>query len=54
MYYADDEILINAHVWGANAFSAPVWHIRRTLGAAMFPTYVKSFEDVRAQSEPVT
>ena len=54
IYRADDEMLINAHVWGANAFSAPVWHIRRTPGAAMFPTYVKSFEDVWAQSEPVT
>ena len=53
IYRADDEMLINAHVWGANAFSAPVWHIRRTATGTMFGTYAKSFDAVWSQSEPV-
>ncbi|GGK62844.1 hypothetical protein GCM10010094_24550 [Streptomyces flaveus] len=29
LYRADDQILVNAHVWGVNAYGAPVWHLRR-------------------------
>lgn len=54
IYRADDEMLVNAHVWGANAFSAPVWHIRHTPDGAMYPTYAKSFDAVWAQAEPIS
>lgn len=53
VYRADNEMLINTHVWGVNAFGAPVWHIRRTDGGMMFPTYAKSFDAVWAQGSPV-
>ena len=46
-------MLINTHVWGVNAFGAPVWHIRRTDGGMMFPTYAQSFDAVWAQGTSV-
>ena len=32
IYRADDQALVNAHVWGVNAYGAPVWHLRRNGG----------------------
>lgn len=29
LYCSDDQILVNAHVWGVNAYGAPMWHLRR-------------------------
>lgn len=26
LYMADGQLLVNAHVWGENAYGAPVWH----------------------------
>ncbi|MDQ0809368.1 transcriptional regulator with XRE-family HTH domain [Streptomyces sp. B3I7] len=34
LYRADDQQLVNAHVWGVNAYAAPVWHLRDTRQAA--------------------
>ncbi|MEU2828259.1 hypothetical protein ABZ667_06235 [Streptomyces lavendulae] len=44
IYRADDQALINAHVWGVNAYGAPVWHLRRAEGGSMFDTYAGSFD----------
>lgn len=46
MYRADDELLVNAHVWGVNAFAAPVWHLRRNGSGGLFDTYAESFNAV--------
>ena len=54
LYRADDEFLVNAHVWGVNAFGAPVWHIRQTEVGKLYPTYTESFDAVWAQATPVT
>jgi hypothetical protein len=32
IYRVDDQMLVNAHVWGVNAYAAPVWHLRRAEG----------------------
>jgi transcriptional regulator with XRE-family HTH domain len=48
----DDEALINAHVWGANAFAAPVLHVRRLANGHLFNTYMQSFEAVWKESRP--
>jgi hypothetical protein len=48
----DDELLINAHVYGTNAFAAPVLHIRRLAPGTLFSTYQQSFEAVWEGSEP--
>jgi hypothetical protein len=45
-------LLANAHVWGINAYSAPVMHLRRLVAGNLFDTYAASFEAVWAASEP--
>ncbi|MCX4881678.1 XRE family transcriptional regulator [Streptomyces sp. NBC_00847] len=53
IYRADDQALVNAHVWGVNAYSAPVWHLRRSGEGGMFDTYADSFDAVWATATPV-
>lgn len=53
LYRADDQVLVNAHVWGVNAYGAPVWHLRRTSGGSMFDTYAESFNAVWETAQPV-
>jgi transcriptional regulator with XRE-family HTH domain len=53
IYQADDEFLINMHVYGTRAGNAPVLHLRRVAGGDMVATYAESFEKVWAQAIPV-
>jgi len=53
IYRADDQAMVNAHVWGVNAFAAPVWHLRRNGVGGMFDTYAASFDAVWATATPV-
>lgn len=53
IYRADDEMLVNAHVWGVNAYGAPVWHLRRSVGGGLFDTYAESVDAVWAAARPV-
>lgn len=53
LYRADDQLLVNAHVWGVNAFGAPVWHLRRTGAGTLFDTYASSFDAVWSTARPV-
>ncbi|MFB7128565.1 XRE family transcriptional regulator [Kitasatospora sp. NPDC056273] len=53
LYRADDQLLVNAHVWGVNAFGAPVWHLRRTAAGTLFDTYASSFDAVWSTARPV-
>lgn len=52
-YRADDQILVNAHVWGVNAYGAPVWHLRRGADGGMFDTYAESFDAVWTTASPI-
>jgi hypothetical protein len=52
IYRFDDEMLVNAHVWGVNAYNAPLLHLRR-LGGGLFDAYAASFEAVWETSQPV-
>lgn len=52
LYRVDDQLLVNAHVWGANAFAAPVWHLRRNGAGGIFDTYAQSFEAAWATAPP--
>jgi hypothetical protein len=54
IYRVDDQALINAHVWGVNAYGAPVWHLRRTEGGSMFDTYAESFDAVWSTAQEVS
>ncbi|MFE1444442.1 XRE family transcriptional regulator [Streptomyces sp. NPDC058739] len=53
IYRADDQALVNGHVWGVNAYAAPVWHLRRNGPGGMFDTYADSFDAVWATATPV-
>ncbi|MFK4064249.1 XRE family transcriptional regulator [Streptomyces sp. NPDC029674] len=53
LYRADDQLLVNAHVWGVNAYGAPVWHLRRNGEGGMSDTYAQSFDAVWATAKPV-
>jgi hypothetical protein len=53
IFRADEEMLVNAHIWGMNAYRAPVWHLRRTTDGRLFDTYTDSFEAVWQTGRPV-
>ncbi|MFF8016426.1 helix-turn-helix domain-containing protein [Streptomyces sp. NPDC007929] len=53
VYRADGEMLVNAHVFGVNAYGAPVWHLRRNTDGGMFDTYADSFNTVWESGTPV-
>ncbi|MFE2290613.1 XRE family transcriptional regulator [Streptomyces sp. NPDC059452] len=44
LFRADDEMLVNAHVYGIGAYMAPVFHLRRIPGGGLFDTYANSIE----------
>jgi hypothetical protein len=46
IYRADDEILVNQHVYGIAAARAPVIHLRRHAPGDLVSTYIASFERV--------
>ncbi|MGH3313891.1 MAG: helix-turn-helix domain-containing protein [Streptomyces sp.] len=52
VYRAGDQMLVNTHVYGLNAFGAPVWHLRRQDQGGLFDTYAASFEAVWATAGP--
>ncbi|MFE2597006.1 XRE family transcriptional regulator [Streptomyces sp. NPDC059396] len=53
LYRVDDQQLVNAHVWGVNAYAAPVWHLCHHQEGGMFDTYAESFDAVWATATPV-
>ncbi len=46
LYRADDDMLVNQHVYGLAAAHAPVLHLRRRGQSELFGTYLGSFERV--------
>jgi transcriptional regulator with XRE-family HTH domain len=46
IYWADDQVLVNTHIYGSPAAEAPVLHLRRVAGGSMVSTYLESFERV--------
>lgn len=53
IYRADDELLVNPHVYGVGASQAPVLHLRRVAGGSMVRTYLDSFERVWSEARPL-
>jgi hypothetical protein len=53
IYRADDQFLINPHVYGQPAANAPVLHLKKVIGGDMVATYAASFERVWEQASPV-
>jgi hypothetical protein len=54
IYRADDEILVNAHVYGLPASQAPVLHLRRVSEDGMAATYLRSFETIWTDARPLS
>jgi hypothetical protein len=53
IYRFDDDMLVNAHTYGAAAVESPVLHLRRVPRGRLFDHYMKSFERVWAASAPL-
>jgi transcriptional regulator with XRE-family HTH domain len=52
IYRFDNEMLVNAHVYGFPGAHAPLLHVRRLAGGDLFDTYVESYEHVWSESFP--
>jgi transcriptional regulator with XRE-family HTH domain len=53
IYRADDQILVNTHIYNFPAAQAPVLHLRRVAGGSMVSTYLESFERVWDGATPM-
>ena len=52
IYRADDQVLVNTHIYGTMANNAPVFHLRKIPGGEMVTTYLDSFERVWSLGKP--
>ena len=46
IYRADDQVVVNTHLFGVTAPHAPVWHLRKLPGGELAGLYIDSFERV--------
>lgn len=46
IYWSDDQVLVNTHIFGFPASQAPVLHLRRVAGGDMVSTYLECFARV--------
>jgi len=53
VYRADDDVLVNSHIYGTPATQSPVMHLRRVAGGTMVTTYLESFDRVWSEARPV-
>ena len=53
VYRGDDQMIVNPHRFGMNAFASPVLYLRRAVPGGIFEGYAESFEDVWGLSWPV-
>jgi len=53
IYRADDQLLVNTHIYSFPASQAPVFHLRRVAGGGMVTTYLDSFERVWDGATPL-
>jgi transcriptional regulator with XRE-family HTH domain len=53
IYRADDQVLVNTHLFGVTAAHAPVWHLRKLPGGELASLYIDSFERVWETATPV-
>ena len=53
IYRADDQFMINTHIYGFTAAHAPVLHLRKVAGGSMVANYLTSFERVWDSANPL-
>jgi transcriptional regulator with XRE-family HTH domain len=52
IYIADEQMLVNTHIYGTMANNAPVFHLRKIPGGDMVSTYRESYERVWNGAKP--
>jgi hypothetical protein len=52
IYRVDDQVLVNAHVYGNTAAGAPVLHLRKVSGGSLVTVYLECIERVWEQAKP--
>jgi hypothetical protein len=52
IYRTDDQVLVNAHVYGNTAACAPVLHLRKVSGGSLVNVYTECIERVWEQAKP--
>jgi hypothetical protein len=52
IYIADEQMLVNTHIYGTMANNAPVFHLRKIPGGDMVSTYRESYERVWSGAKP--
>jgi hypothetical protein len=52
IYRTDDQVLVNAHVYGNTAACAPVLHLRKVSGGSLVTVYTECIERVWEQAKP--
>lgn len=52
LYQADDQVLVNSHVYGSVANTAPVLHLRKISGGSMTAAYLDCFTRIWDQAKP--
>jgi transcriptional regulator with XRE-family HTH domain len=52
IYLADDQLLVNTHIYGVAAAQAPVWHLHKLAGGELTSLYIDSFERVWESATP--
>jgi lambda repressor-like predicted transcriptional regulator len=53
IYFADDQMFVNTHVYGVPASNAPFWHLRKVPAGEIVTTYMESFERVWEGAKPL-
>jgi transcriptional regulator with XRE-family HTH domain len=53
IYRADDQVLVNTHLFGVTAAHAPVWQLRKLPGGELAGLYIDSFERVWDTAAPL-
>ena len=53
IYRADDQVLVNTHLFGVTAPHAPVWHLRKLPAGELAGLYIESFERVWETATPL-
>jgi transcriptional regulator with XRE-family HTH domain len=52
IYRADEQLLVNTHIYGMMASNAPAFHLRKIPGGDLVSTYLESFERVWEGAAP--
>lgn len=52
IYRADNQLLVNTHIYGLPAAQAPLWHLRKVAGGELAAAYLESFDRVWESAVP--